>query len=77
MAEQQEGTQGLNSKLFGDLNQTRVYTEYPGQVRPLVLLCIREKSWSVLCIQVPRYVGLLYGLRSFLCALVGLPGRAG
>ena len=32
-------TQGFYSLSFGDLNQTRVCTEFPDQVRSLVLLC--------------------------------------
>lgn len=48
--------QGLYSLLFGDLNQFRVYTKLPGQVRPPVFLCRQGKAWAVVPIQVPLYV---------------------
>lgn len=37
-----EGTQSLHGS-FGDPYQARVYTEYPGQVTPLALLCRQGK----------------------------------
>ena len=65
LAGQQNGTQGLYISLFGDLNQAWVYTKFPGQVRPLALLCSWEKLGAI---QVLLYVELLNGLHSFPCA---------
>ena len=37
------------SLLVGDLNQARVCNEFPGQVRPPVLLCRQEAMGCALC----------------------------
>lgn len=67
---------GWNSgRLFGDLNQARVYNEFPGQVKPPILLCRWSKPWPMLSVQMPLYIGSLNGLWSFLCAVVRCSGR--
>lgn len=43
-AEQQEGVQSLYGSCLGDQNQACMWNEFPGQVRPPVLLC-RGKPW--------------------------------
>ena len=47
LAGQQAGTQDMHGSLIGDLNQARVYTEFPGQTRPLVLFYKWVKSWAI------------------------------
>ena len=63
------------AQLFGNPNQARVCTEFPGQLRLPVLLCKWGEPWAVLSVQVPLYIGLLNGLCSFLCALDRFPGQ--
>ena len=77
LAGQQDRTQVLYSSLFGEPSWTWMCTEFPGQVRPLILLCRWGKPWTVLSVQVPLYVGLLNVLHSFLCVLVRFPGQTG
>lgn len=60
--------------LFGDLNQTRVYNEFPGQVKPLILLCRWSRPWAMLSVQMSLYIGSLNGLWNFLCAVVRFSG---
>ena len=73
----QDRTQGLHSSLFEDPNQAKVCTEYPGKVRPLILLCRQGKLQAVLSVHLPLEAGLLDGLHSFLCALVRFHGSKG
>lgn len=42
----------LYSSLFAGLNQARVCTEYPRQMRPLVLLYRHVKPWAAFSVQV-------------------------
>lgn len=49
---QQNETEGLTGLLFENSYKVRVFTEYPGQVRPLVLLCRQGKAQAVLSIEV-------------------------
>lgn len=47
LAGQQAGAQDMHGSLIGDLNQATVYTEFPGQTRPLVLFYKWVKSWAI------------------------------
>ena len=59
---QQDRTWDLYSSLFGDLDQARVCTKFPGQMRPQVLLCRWGKPWALFSVWMPLYVGPLNGL---------------
>ena len=77
LAEQHDVTQGLYSSLFGDPNHARMCCKFPGQVRPLALLCRWGKTHAVISVQMPLNVWLWNGLCSFLYALVSFPGWRG
>ena len=59
---QQDRTWDLYSSLFGELDQARVCTKFPGQMRPQVLLCRWGKPWALFSVWMPLYVGPLNGL---------------
>lgn len=66
-----------HSLSFENSTQTRVCTEFSGQVKPLVLLCRWEKPWAVLLFKRHNKQGLLDGLCSFPCALVRFLSQIG
>lgn len=65
-----------STALSGDVNQPRVHTGFPGQVREDSV-----QSWGKteagLSVQGPPYIGRLDELCSSPCALVGFPGQIG
>lgn len=77
MAGQQGPGPGPIQLVAGDTNQSGVYAEFLGNVRPPVLLYRWEMPWAMFIVQVPLYLGLLNGTRNLLCALVRFPGLTG
>lgn len=59
--------------LFGDPNQTWIYTQFPSKARTAVLLWRWGKPQTLLSVQVPLQAVLLGRLTSLLCILVELP----
>lgn len=61
-------TGDLYSTLFGDPNQTRVFSEFPGQVRPLVCSADREIMGCVLCTSVTLHRIVEWAVQLSICS---------